>query len=391
MPSLGAASGSTPRLPPVGAQGSRRLRPTGRQGRSGRGALDASGAGTVEGATLDAPTAPDVAEQLGSLGGVVEERSEPETEPPQDQWGVAGWVLRGFAGVGVLDTAYLTAVKLGQVPLVCPSEGGLGCNQVLSSQWASVGPVPLAAVGLAAYVAVAVLSWVSDWTQQRLLYSLCLLMTMTSLVLEAIIIINIHAPCVFCALSAFCSAMLLAIVDAGQQRRDGGSPRRSVLILASTVALGALRVATLPNSWVDNEFYALANRYKPEHQPVRSTSSAAEIALAKHLTAVGAKCYTAWWCPHCQDQREQFGVEAARLAPFVQCSTEERKAKPECKEKRVDGYPTWIIGGKKYGGGQDLAKLARLTNFTDFPEEAFHERSDEALEYIWGKRDEAEP
>ena len=34
------------------------------------------------------------------------------------------------------------------------------------------------------------------------------------------------------------------------------------------------------------------------------------MALARHLKKIGAACYTAWWCPHCQEQRESFGKEA---------------------------------------------------------------------------------
>jgi len=380
VPPLDNLSGPAPRLPLGG--GSAGQLPSRRQralSRIGCAALDASNA--IEGAdSLEA----------GSLD-AVEEESATEAQPPQEQWNLAGWVLRGFAGVGVLDTAYLTAVKLGQVPLLCPAESSRGCTEVLSSPWASVGPVPLAALGLAAYVAVAALSFAGDWTQQRLLWWLCLLLATVSLGLEAVILLDLHAPCVFCALSAFSSAMLLAIVDAGQQRRESRSPRREVLGLASLVALGALRVATLPPGQNRSSFYELAQSYNPEHPPVRSKSSEAEKALARHLTAVGAACYTAWWCPHCQDQREQFGSEAVLLAPFVQCSTEKRKQKPECKDKGIDGYPTWIIDGKKYGGGQDLARLARITGFEDFPEDAFQPRDDEVTEYIWGKQEDDDP
>ncbi|CAK0871154.1 unnamed protein product, partial [Prorocentrum cordatum] len=125
-------------------------------------------------------------------------------------------------------------------------------------------------------------------------------------------------------------------------------------------------------------FFDLTQQYKPEHPPLLTTSSAAEIALAKHLKASGAMCYTAWWCPHCQEQREQFGREAAALGPFVQCSSAERSLLAQCKDKDIDGYPTWIMGdGKKHSGIQALSELAEYSGFTAFPKDSFRERTDQ--------------
>lgn len=45
---------------------------------------------------------------------------------------------------------------------------------------------------------------------------------------------------------------------------------------------------------------------------IATTSSPANIELAKHLTAVNAKMYGAFWCVHCHEQKELFGQEAVR-------------------------------------------------------------------------------
>lgn len=304
-------------------------------------------------------------------------------------WAPSLTAFQGIAALGVLDTAYLTLVKLGQAPLACPTSG-MGCTQVLSSPWASVGPVPLAAFGLLAYLAVLALSFVGNWKENSLLWWLCLLMATVSFCLEGVILILIKAPCLYCALSAACAAGLLVSVEVAQARQKAVTPRRFVVGLTGMLLLGSIAVSALPDSRRARMtgFYDLTQKYKPEHPPLLSTSSAADKALAKHLTAIGAHCYTAWWCPHCQEQREQFGAEAALLAPFVQCAQLDRRTTPECKAVNIDGYPTWIIEGQKYSGIRELSELANITNFTQYPLDAYTPRDDKLLEYIWGKDDE---
>ncbi|CAJ1461968.1 unnamed protein product [Effrenium voratum] len=167
---------------------------------------------------------------------------------------------------------------------------------------------------------------------------------------------------------------------------DERQPRREVLALSGLLALGALRAGTLPSrefqsAWA---YFSLIEQYKPNHPPVRSSSSQAEMALARHLSRIGAACYSTWWCPHCQEQRESFGRKAVEVAPFVECSSKNRRQLPVCKEQDIESYPTWVINGKKILGGRDLSELAELSGFTEFPADAFKPRDDALLEYIWG-------
>jgi len=345
--------------------------------------------------STDAGVVAEAAEQASSAEAGKEEEAASEPE----RWAVAGWAVTGLAAVGALDCAYLTLVKLGQTKLVCPATAADSCSQVLNSSWASVGPVPLPALGFLAYAAVAALSVGPDWAERDLLWWLCLAMALVSAGLMGILIFLLKVPCVYCAASAFAAAGLLALVEIGRSRRVGRDargdvsvavgttqPRRPVIALAVVDAVGAFAAATLggkPASAGKESFYHLSQRYKPDHPPVRSSSSPAEQALAKHLTAVGAACYSAWWCPHCQEQRELFGKEAVALAPFVECSTVQRKETQVCKDKDISGYPTWIIRGKTYGGAQSLAELAEFSGFTELGKDAFPPRSEEASSYVW--------
>jgi hypothetical protein len=249
-----------------------------------------------------------------------------------------------------------------------------------------VGPVPLAAIGLLGYMAVVSLSFAG---LRDLRWWLCLGLSLVSGGLMATLAFVLKAPCAFCAVSALTSAVLLVLAEVDLRRRQGLSDRRGIFVLAAVVMAGAFRGATIsPKLRGMQGFFELTNKYKPEHPPLVTSSSAAEIALAKHLKAIGANCYTAWWCPHCQEQREQFGQQAAALAPFVQCSSPEKKTLAVCKDDRIDGYPTWIMpDGTKLSGGRELAELAQVSGFTAFPAESFRDRTDEELEYIWGPAD----
>lgn len=239
-----------------------------------------------------------------------------------------------FASLGALDTAYLTYAKLSQVPLACPSSGS--CTEVLNSSFGSIGPVPLSALGLLAYLSVVALNFGSQGSKQltELLWWLCFSMALTSLGLTAILIFVLKAPCLYCAASAFITAMLVALVETKRAREertersdaavvvamtpeatatatataveagDGGDvdfdvespsePRRAVLALSGVLALGSLRAGTLPSrefasAWA---YFNLVEQYKPNHPPVRSSSSKVRVGT------LGMRCVPqfSWNC-----------------------------------------------------------------------------------------------
>ncbi|MBW4469477.1 MAG: hypothetical protein KME45_03630 [Stenomitos rutilans HA7619-LM2] len=106
---------------------------------------------------------------------------------------------------------------------------------------------------------------------------------------------------------------------------------------------------------------AQANATAP---PVTTSSSAAAIALAKHLKSIGAKMYGAYWCPHCHEQLQLFGKKAVAQLPYVECAEGGKNARPAlCKAAKIEGYPTWKIKGKTYEGTQDLLDLANVSGY----------------------------
>ena len=89
--------------------------------------------------------------------------------------------------------------------------------------------------------------------------------------------------------------------------------------------------------------------------------------FAKCIADSGVEFYGAFWCPHCADQEKLFKMSRQQLADinlYVECSTADSQGQlPICKDKKIEGYPTWIFSdGKKVTGTQKLAKLSELSN-----------------------------
>ena len=81
----------------------------------------------------------------------------------------------------------------------------------------------------------------------------------------------------------------------------------------------------------------------------------AEATLGKCLTEKGATMYGAYWCGHCNNQKDMFGDDF-QYVDYVEC-TEDAAA---CTSAGVRGYPTWVINGQLYPGEKPLANLAQL-------------------------------
>jgi glutaredoxin len=89
------------------------------------------------------------------------------------------------------------------------------------------------------------------------------------------------------------------------------------------------------------------------------------VELASHLTATGAKLYTAYWCPHCHEQKELFGRQASEKLTVIECAPDGRNSQTAlCESKKIDGYPAWEINGEVDTGVKPLEKLAQLSGYS---------------------------
>lgn len=273
-----------------------------------------------------------------------------------------------LATIGVIDTGSITLNRWGVIgALTCPG-GAEGCDKVLNSPWGSVFGQPLSLFGFLAYGAVLVmavlplllkgearttingLSW---WG----LFLLSAGMAVFSLVLVGVMAFQIKAFCTFCLMSAAISLALFVLSLIGGEWEDTGALLFRGVLTVLAVGLIGLGWATSLN--------------RPESAtgpgmpiPVTSASTPATIALADHLTASGAVMYSAYWCPHCHDQKQLFGKEASAKLKIIECAPDGRNSQAAlCASKNIQGFPTWEIKGQLDSGQKTLAQLAALSGY----------------------------
>ncbi|MEK9154946.1 MAG: thioredoxin domain-containing protein [Patescibacteria group bacterium] len=84
--------------------------------------------------------------------------------------------------------------------------------------------------------------------------------------------------------------------------------------------------------------------------------------FAQCLKDKGAVFYGAFWCSHCQNQKTMFG-RSQKLLPYIECSTSDGRGQLNtCKDKNIEGYPTWIFSnGERLSGEISLETLSEKT------------------------------
>jgi uncharacterized membrane protein len=273
-----------------------------------------------------------------------------------------------LATIGVIDTATITLNRWGVIGnLSCPG-GAEGCDKVLNSPWGSVFGQPLSLFGFLAYGAVLVmavlplllkgearttingLSW---WG----LFLLSAGMAIFSLVLVGVMAFQIKAFCTFCLMSAAISLALFVLSLIGGEWEDTGA-------LFFRGVLTVLAVGLIGLGWATSMNRPEATTGPGMPIPVTSASTPATLALAEHLTATGAAMYSAYWCPHCHDQKQLFGKEASAKLKIIECAPDGRNSQAAlCASKNIQGFPTWEIKGQLDSGQKTLAQLAALSGY----------------------------
>jgi uncharacterized membrane protein len=121
--------------------------------------------------------------------------------------------ITGISFIGFVDSAYLLADHYFKLPLPCSITHG--CETVLTSPYAMVGPIPLAFFGVLYYLVVMFFALYVyteksvSRTQILALFALTLVGFLMSVIFMSIQAFLIGAICMYCALSAFCTALLL--------------------------------------------------------------------------------------------------------------------------------------------------------------------------------------
>ncbi|MEM7555034.1 MAG: vitamin K epoxide reductase family protein [Cyanobacteria bacterium P01_A01_bin.84] len=311
-------------------------------------------------------------------------------------------IIAAIAGFGALVTGYLTITKLTKQSVACGIEaiasGAAGCNDVLNSPWGTVFGQPLALFGFLAYIgmfifALAPLAVKSADNKKKhqqiegLTWSLLLLgsvsMTVFSSYLMFVLATQIKALCPYCIASALFSLSMMVLTIVGRTWEDIGQLIFQGFIVGMVTLVGTLVVYSSVNQPAisskdtpPTSVQPVGNPKPPKGWEVSTTSGESEIQLAKHLKEIGAKKYAAWSCPHCYEQKQLFGEEAAKELDIIECQPRGVDPKPEqCQAAKIPGFPTWIIKGQQYSGVQSLNKLADLSDykgsreFKNFPDQ----------------------
>ena len=287
-----------------------------------------------------------------------------------------------LAALGCLETAYLAAMSLtGQSDQVACPLSAESCSTVLTSAYAYLfDTIPLSLVGSGVYGAVAVVGF-REWMGRRgteggrekldgtspLVY-LATLLVSTSAYLAVLLATKFSdTPCVWCMTSIALSASIGGLVYAGM---DGKSRNGLLTPLSGVFAATVL----LLNFTLGNPDMADARditKLEYQNPTITTVSSQKAMAVAKRLDAVGAKMYGAFWCSHCFEQKETLGAEAMKSGKFyVECFPDGwergKQMAGVCLEplnsegKKLQGFPTWVIGGKVIEGDKSVAELEKI-------------------------------
>lgn len=297
------------------------------------------------------------------------------------------YLIAAVGILGALNTGYITATKLIGTETACPTTG---CQQVLSGPYAYVFGLPLALFGLLAYLAITgfaiapllvnpdtnkqLRNNLENWTWLLLFMGSTAMMVFSGYLMyimytQYVVPFGAGGICVFCILSALFALTLFILTLKGRDWEDKGQLFFTGVIVAMVTIVGTLGVY----AGAGNGGATTAQTAGATGAPITTTSGESEIALAQHLTSIGAKMYSAYWCPHCHDQKQTFGSEAFALINNVECAEDGYNSQAAlCQEVAPDieaqtgrsfGFPTWEINGRYYVGRQSLSQLADASGY----------------------------
>lgn len=85
--------------------------------------------------------------------------------------------------------------------------------------------------------------------------------------------------------------------------------------------------------------------------------------FAKCLTANSVVMYGAFWCPHCKEQKAEFG-KSFKYVTYIECA---EQGNPNvqtqvCRDAKVSSYPTWEFSDTTQQSGKvSMEYLAQRT------------------------------
>jgi uncharacterized membrane protein len=271
------------------------------------------------------------------------------TPPPAAKEG-PNWPIFGLAVIGMGLSGYLTYSAWTLRQLAGCTEGS-ACDIVLSSQWATLFGMPTSFWGFLTYALLAAIAWNKRTAAQwKAAWVVSLFGVLYSVYLTAVSFYSLDAACPYCLTSLGLMAAIFAVTLFQRPGRMPGFTWGPWLAKSAGTALVVI--------------VALHLHYAGYWGKTAAAEDPWIRGLAVHLAKIDAKFYGASWCPHCKQQKEMFGSSVERV-PYIECSPGGPRAPvaQNCKDARIESYPTWIINGQRYDGTQTLQALAQYSNY----------------------------
>ena len=286
-------------------------------------------------------------------------------------------IIAILSTIGIVDTGSITLKNWGFFnSLSCPGIQN-GCETVLNSPWGTLFKnnqinIPLSLAGFITYLAILILTLLlsinlispKDKLNQFVWWLIFLISCASStfsFLLINIMFFKIQAYCFFCILSAILSLsiFLTSIIGAKFESREPMIFRG--FIVAISVLLGGLIWSTNVDPSNATDISTSMEKLSPT---ITTTSSTQKVKFAKYLKDKNIVMYSAYWCPHCHDQKQLFGKQAVKELNIVECAKDGKNNKYEiCQAKGIDGFPSWEINETIYSGTRDLNDLAIMAGY----------------------------
>ena len=285
-------------------------------------------------------------------------------------------VIALLSTIGIVDTGSITLKNWGVFSsLSCP--GLNGCDAVLNSPWGTLFStnqitVPLSLAGLITYSLILLITIILTLKifspKQKLTKALwwCLYLiscgsSVFSFLLINIMFFKIKAFCIFCILSAILSFSIFILTIIGAKFDN----RETMLYRGITISFIVLLGGLIWSNQVDpSKASEIINPPEKSSPLITTKSSKQKIDFAKFLNENKIIMYSAYWCPHCHDQKQLFGKKAAEELTIIECAKDGINNQYElCGQKGIEGFPSWEINNNIYSGTRDLQELANMTGY----------------------------
>ncbi len=286
-------------------------------------------------------------------------------------------IIAILSTIGLVDTGSITLKDWGLLTsLSCPGIKD-SCETVLNSPWGTLFEnnqfsIPLSFAGFITYLLILILTLFLSLNLispkeklNKLIWWLIFLIScgssIFSLLLINIMFFKIKAYCFFCILSAVLSISIFIISMIGAKFES----REPMILRGFIVALTVIISGLIWSNNIDPSNATNISSSEQKVSPVITTSSSPQkIKFAQFLRKNNIAMYSAYWCPHCHDQKQLFGKKAVKELTLIECAADGENTQYElCKTKEINGFPSWEINGEIYSGVRELNELAIMTGY----------------------------